>query len=73
MNDDFDVSDHHEKIREKINIIVNESIESNGATVNEALRHLLVNVCKIMYDKGVRDGHRICQKVIEVSMDVYKE
>lgn len=70
MTDEFE---HHEKIRERINDLITTSILDTGITVDPIIKHLLVNICKSMYDKGVQDGHRICQKVISVSMDVYKE
>lgn len=64
---------HHENIREKITNMLDEAIEHGGTNLDPRIHHLLVNICKAMYDKGVQDGHRICKRVIEVSMDVYKE
>lgn len=67
----MDEFEHHENIRARIQKLVREG--AAGINLSPEVEHLLVNICKLMYDKGIHDGHRICQKVISLSMNVYKE
>lgn len=58
-----------EKIREKINSMIDDALNETGKDAPEPVKHLLTQICYEMYKKGLDDGHRFCIKSIELSRE----
>ena len=56
-----------EKIRENIENIVKKS--RGNLELSPKIEHMLIQVCYEMYKCGLRDGHRMCIKCLEVAKE----